>query len=75
MENEKQGAATSGSNAELSAHSMEELHEICLLTARLVELRQNECKHLCIENVGPEIFHSLLSRLTMHKMGQFRIEI
>lgn len=31
------------------------------LTERLVKLRQNECKHLCVENVGPEIYRKLLA--------------
>lgn len=31
------------------------------LTERLVRLRQNECKHLAIENIGPEIFAKVLS--------------
>lgn len=39
----------------------EELKLICAMTVKLVELRQNECKHLSIENVSPEIFKSLLA--------------
>lgn len=34
---------------------------LCRLTGALVELRQNECKHLCIENIGPQIFGGLLA--------------
>jgi len=30
------------------------------LTVRLTQLRQNECKHLAIENFGPELFGKLL---------------
>lgn len=30
------------------------------LTERLVKLRQNECKHLCIENIGPDIYAKVL---------------
>ena len=30
------------------------------LTVRLVELRQNKCEHLAVENIGPEIFGKLL---------------
>jgi hypothetical protein len=30
------------------------------LTVRLTELRQNECKHLAIENFAPELFGNLL---------------
>lgn len=26
----------------------------------LIKLRQNECKHLCIENVAPELFQNML---------------
>lgn len=26
----------------------------------LVKLRQNECKHLCIENMAPELFRHML---------------
>ena len=33
---------------------------ICRLTLELVRLRQNECKHLCIENLAPKIFGRLL---------------
>jgi len=36
------------------------LKEICKATVRLTELRQNECKHLCIENYSPELFGKLL---------------
>jgi hypothetical protein len=39
---------------------VEELKVIADLTVRLVQLRQNECKHLCIENIGPEIWRNLL---------------
>ena len=31
------------------------------LTERLVRLRQNECKHLAIENIGPEIYAKILA--------------
>lgn len=41
--------------------SVEELGNICDLTLRLVELRQKECKHLCVENMAPEIFRALLN--------------
>ncbi|MCA3188313.1 MULTISPECIES: hypothetical protein [unclassified Cupriavidus] len=39
------------------------LREICTLTLELVKLRQNECKHLSIENIAPEIFGRLLTEL------------
>lgn len=41
-------------------HPIEELQLLADLTVRLVTLRQNECKHLAIENIGPEIWHNLL---------------
>lgn len=40
--------------------TIEQLREIADLTVRLTELRQNECKHLSIENFSPEIFGMLL---------------
>lgn len=39
----------------------DELECIVDLTERLVKLRQNECKHLCIENTGPEIYGKLIA--------------
>ena len=55
--------------------SVEELRELCTLTVELVRLRQNECKHLCVENLGPEILHDLLSRLVMSKRGWLRAPV
>ena len=49
--------------------SCDELREICDLTIRLTELRQRECKHLCVENYAPEVFLLLLSKMSMHKRG------
>lgn len=40
--------------------SRDELECAVELTERLVKLRQNECKHLCIENIGPEIYRKVL---------------
>ena len=40
---------------------IEELKIICDMTVSLVELRQNECIHLSIENYAPEIFGKLLT--------------
>lgn len=37
-----------------------ELSAILDATVRLTELRQNECKHLSIENASAEIFKSLI---------------
>ena len=45
--------------------SIEEFKELCKLTVELTKLRQNECKHLCIENFAPE----LLARLIRERMG------
>ncbi len=49
--------------------SCDELREICECTVKLTQLRQNECKHLCVENAAPDIFMKLLSNLSMHKRG------
>ena len=46
-----------------------ELREICDLTVKLTALRQNECKHLCVENFAPKLFRSLLDTLSRHKCG------
>lgn len=37
-----------------------DVEAICTLTVELTRLRQDECKHLAVENVGPEIFGRLL---------------
>ena len=37
------------------------LRVIASLTVELTRLRQNECKHLCVENVAPEIFGKLVA--------------
>jgi len=47
----------------------EELKEICDLTLELVRLLQNECKHLCVENVAPIIFERLLTSYTNRLMS------
>lgn len=39
---------------------IEEIRVCADLTVELTKLRQSECKHLSIENIGPEIFHALL---------------
>ena len=39
----------------------EKLKLLCDMTVQLTKLRQNECKHLSIENTAPEIFSNLLS--------------
>jgi len=38
-----------------------ELTAIAALTVELTRLRQNPVQHLCIENVGPEIFGKLVA--------------
>ena len=38
-----------------------DLKVIADLTLALTVLRQNECKHLCIENAAPEMFGKLVS--------------
>lgn len=50
--------------------SCEEIQKLCDLTVQLTELRQNECKHLSIEEFAPDIFHKLLSTLIMTKRYQ-----
>ena len=52
-----------------SAITVEELKVICDTTARLVEIRQRGCAHLCVENIAPDIMHKLLTRLQMQKSG------
>ena len=39
----------------------DELRELCTLAVELTRLRQNECKHLCIENFAPELLGKLLA--------------
>lgn len=36
------------------------LREIGNVAVEMTRLRQNECKHLAVENVGPETFENLL---------------
>ncbi len=50
--------------AERERMTAEELKQICRLTVELTRLRQNECKHLCIENIAPDIFGKLLDVFT-----------
>ena len=46
--------------------SIEELRELCAVTVELTRLRQNECKHLAIENFAPELLGKLIrERLAM----------
>lgn len=64
----KAAGATSALNVGLGI-TVAELRELCELTVRLTTLRQNECKHLCIENIAPEILRKLLDELRNHKRG------
>lgn len=43
--------------------SIAELRELCALTVELTRLRQNECKHLAIENFAPELLGKLIREL------------
>lgn len=49
--------------------TVDELRELCKLTIQLTKLWQNECKHLCIENIAPDILRKLLSEIRNHKRG------
>ena len=40
--------------------TLEDLRVIANLVVHLTELRQNEVKHLCIENFAPDLFRDLL---------------
>ena len=40
-----------------------ELRLIFALTIDLVKMRQEECKHLCIENAAPEILRGIIEVL------------
>lgn len=52
----------------------EELKVICDMTVKLVELRQNECKHLCIENIAAECFGKLLLEYSLYSEGKDHVE-
>lgn len=40
-----------------------QLREICLLVVELTRLRQEECKHLSVENFAPDLFRELVAAL------------
>lgn len=48
--------------------TIEEFHELCMLVVELTRLRQNECKHLCIENFAPALLDELI-RSHMKRVG------
>ncbi len=54
--------------------SCDELEKICGLVVDLTRLRQNECKHLCIENFAPDLLARLLFELGNSKKGMVRAE-
>lgn len=39
---------------------IEEFRELCTLTVEMTRLRQNECRHLYIENFAPELLGKLI---------------
>lgn len=39
----------------------DELECAVWLTFQLVKMRQEKCEHLCVENIGPEIYRKLLA--------------
>ena len=48
--------------------TIEELRELFSVTVELTRMRQNECKHLFIENFAPELLGKLIrERLSMGK--------
>ena len=47
--------------------SCDDLKEVCALTVELTRLRQNECKHLCIDEFAPKVFYGSLKKLAMVK--------
>jgi len=46
---------------------VQELKVICDTVVELTKLRQNECKHLCIENFAPECLRKLLVIIKLSK--------
>jgi hypothetical protein len=50
-----------------SSITTDDLRSICDLVVKLTELRQNECKHLVIENFAPELLRKLLEQLQADK--------
>lgn len=49
--------------------TVNDVESICRLTVELTKLRQNECKHLCIENFAPELFGRLIRELDNAERG------
>jgi hypothetical protein len=47
-----------------------ELEVVLALTVQLTRMRQEECTHLAIENVGPEIFGKLVD--TLYSRGFYK---
>ena len=51
--------------------TIEEFREVCKLTVELTRLRQNECKHLCVENFAADLLPRLLDAVTMERHHEF----
>lgn len=49
-----------------------ELRLLFDLTLKLTKLRQEECKHLCIENAAPEILLGLIQAITSIAYKSFK---
>ena len=49
--------------------NVDELRELCAATVELTRMRQNECKHLCIENFAPELLGKLIRERLAMGMG------
>lgn len=54
----------------------EVLHIIAQMVVELTKLRQQECKHLVIENFSPELYDSLIEVAKKHGLfrGEFKHE-
>ena len=52
-----------------------EFKGICDLTFKLTELRQNECKHLSVENIAPTIFRELINIVSETKKEESVVNI
>jgi hypothetical protein len=58
---------------ESSGVTPDELATICKTVVELAEIRQRECKHLCVENFATECFGMLLAEYAAHKKGHWRL--
>jgi hypothetical protein len=55
-------------------YNTEALKVIADLTVQLTRLRQEQCKHLCIENYAPGLFASLLDAVGYLNPPRFSVE-